>query len=65
MKYDPLDPWPNDQLLALRIENYVKTESIIASILQETMTLEESLYQVTVDDFKNMSKGTKIRNMVK
>ena len=64
-KYDPMDPWPDNDLLMARVENYMQTESIIASNLQQDMTLEESLYQISVDDLKNLSKGVHIRNTVR
>ena len=60
-----MDPWPSDDLLNARIENFMKTEAMIASAKQEEMSLEESVYQISLVDLKNLSKGVHIRDSVK
>jgi hypothetical protein len=60
-----LDPWPSDDLLEGRIENFMKTEALIASAKQTEMSLEESVYQISLVDLKNLSKGVYVRDSVK
>ena len=64
-KYDPTTLWPNDDLLVARVKNYMKTEARIASYLQKDMSLEKSLYQISLNDWKNLAKGASVRNTVR
>ena len=66
VKYDPVDPWPSNELLTARVENFMQTEYLIASAKQTEVSLEQSVYQVSLVELKNnLSKGVHVRDTVR
>ena len=65
VKYDPVDPWPSNDLLTARVENFMQTEYLIASAKQTDVTLEQSVYQISLVELKNLSKGVHVRDTVR
>ena len=65
VKYDPVDPWPSNDLLTARVENFMQTEYLIASAKQTETSLEQSVYQISLVELKNLSKGVHVRDTVR
>ena len=65
VKYDPVDPWPSNELLTARVENFMQTEYLIASAKQTDVSLEQSVYQISLVELKNLSKGVHVRDTVR
>ena len=65
VKYDPVDPWPSNDLLTARVENFMQTEYLIASAKQTETSLEQSVYQISLVELKNLSKGEHVRDTVR